>query len=60
MCEKGGLLLSGLKKVAEKRIVCQNEYYIHVKGTMVDLLMKTELAEREEKGEYIHAQMALN
>lgn len=61
ICQKRGLLISPIKKVAKGRIVCQNEYYVHVNGTMVDLLMKTDRAVREEKEEQqFSAQMVLN
>lgn len=44
-------------KVDQKRIVCENEYFKHIRIGQVDFLARTELAIQEEREERM---MALN
>lgn len=60
ICGKGGLLKVPFKKPSKRVIVCENEYQIHIKGALVDMLMKTERAELEEKEIVITADVVLN
>ena len=40
-----------VKTISEKRIVCQNERYSHIRIGLVDLLIKSEKAKRDEEDE---------
>lgn len=52
ICEAKYLIkLPSTIKVAEKRIVCENEYVMHIKIGGVEFLAKTALAIKEEREE---------
>lgn len=51
ICQKKGLMKSEIKGFSPSRIVCENEYFQHVKIGMVDLLIHTEKSKRDEDEE---------
>ena len=51
ICSQEGLQETVVKTVAQHRIVCQNERYVHARIGMVDILIKTDAAKKDEEDE---------
>jgi len=51
ICDGKGLMKSEIKGFSKQRIVCENEYFQHVRIGMVDLLIHTEKSKRDEDEE---------
>lgn len=51
ICLQEGLMETAVKTVSHNRIVCENERYIHARIGMVDILIKTEAAKKDEEDE---------
>ena len=61
VCERKGLLPTATNKVAKRRIMCENETYIHFRLGLVEFLAKTDQAKIEEIIEgMFHGELALN
>lgn len=48
ICSQKGLMEMAVKTVSQNRIVCENERYTHARIGMVDILIKTDAAEKDE------------
>jgi len=51
ICAAKHLMESNVKNIAPNRIVCENERYIHARIGMVDILIKTDAAKKDEEDE---------
>ena len=51
ICGQEHLQETAIKTVTQNRIVCENERYVHARIGMVDILIKTEAAKKDEEDE---------